>query len=47
MRATRQSFREVELTVRAWPLGMLRYLVTWCNEDGEVLMHSLTTRSRL
>ncbi|MFD9224923.1 ETEC_3214 domain-containing protein [Streptomyces sp. NPDC060064] len=39
--------REVELTVRAWPLGMLGYLVTWCNEDGEVLMHSLTTRSRL
>ena len=39
--------REVDLTVRAWPLGTLGYLVTWCNEDGEVLMHSLTTRSRL
>ncbi|MFI0020087.1 ETEC_3214 domain-containing protein [Streptomyces griseus] len=38
---------DVELTVRTWPLGLLAYLVTWCNEDDEVLMYSLTTRSRL
>ncbi|MFE2974743.1 ETEC_3214 domain-containing protein [Streptomyces sp. NPDC059258] len=38
---------DVELTVRTWPLGLLGYLVTWCNEDDEVLMYSLTTRSRL
>lgn len=38
---------EVELTVRTWPLGLLGYLVTWCNEHDEVLMYSLTTRSRL
>ncbi|MFJ1804487.1 ETEC_3214 domain-containing protein [Streptomyces sp. NPDC088180] len=36
-----------ELTVRTWPLGLLGYLVTWCNEGDEVLMYSLTTRSRL
>ncbi|AXG82237.1 ETEC_3214 domain-containing protein [Streptomyces paludis] len=39
--------RDVELTVRTWPLGLLGYLVTWCNEHDEVLMYSLTTRSRL
>ncbi|MEV2261732.1 hypothetical protein OG473_38070 [Streptomyces anulatus] len=38
---------DVELTVRTWPLGLLGYLVTWCNEGDEVLMYSLTTRSRL
>ncbi|WP_334663927.1 ETEC_3214 domain-containing protein [Streptomyces cyaneofuscatus] len=38
---------DVELTVRTWPLGLLGYLVTWCNEHDEVLMYSLTTRSRL
>ncbi|WP_370738953.1 ETEC_3214 domain-containing protein [Streptomyces sp. EN16] len=38
---------DVELTVRTWPLGLLGYLVTWCNESDEVLMYSLTTRSRL
>ncbi|MFD9857421.1 ETEC_3214 domain-containing protein [[Kitasatospora] papulosa] len=36
-----------ELTVRTWPLGLLGYLVTWCTEHDEVLMYSLTTRSRL
>ncbi|MER7750168.1 ETEC_3214 domain-containing protein [Streptomyces bacillaris] len=38
---------DVELTVRTWPLGLLGYLVTWCNEHDEVLMYSLTNRSRL
>ncbi|MGH8967592.1 MAG: ETEC_3214 domain-containing protein, partial [Actinomycetes bacterium] len=38
---------DVELTVRTWPLGLLGYLVTWCNKHDEVLMYSLTTRSRL
>ncbi|MYV51715.1 ETEC_3214 domain-containing protein [Streptomyces sp. SID3212] len=41
------ALRDVELTVRTWPLGLLGYLVTWCNEHDEVLMYSLTTRSRL
>lgn len=40
-------FTDVELTVRTWPLGLLGYLVTWCNKHDEVLMYSLTTRSRL
>ncbi|MFF3265291.1 ETEC_3214 domain-containing protein [Streptomyces sp. NPDC002932] len=39
--------RDVELTVRTWPLGALGYLVTWCNDGDEVLMYSLTTTSRL
>lgn len=38
---------DVELTVRTWPLGLLGYLVTWCNKHDEILMYSLTTRSRL
>ncbi|XCM27985.1 ETEC_3214 domain-containing protein [Streptomyces parvus] len=42
-----EPLEDVELTVRTWPLGLLGYLVTWCNEDDEVLMYSLTTRSRL
>ncbi|MFI9490982.1 MULTISPECIES: ETEC_3214 domain-containing protein [Streptomyces] len=37
---------DVELTVRTWPLGLLGYLVTWCNKHDEVVMYSLTTRSR-
>ncbi|MET8184041.1 ETEC_3214 domain-containing protein [Streptomyces sp. NPDC005336] len=39
--------RHVELTVRTWPLGTMGFLVTWCNEDDEVLMYGLTTCSRL
>lgn len=42
-----EPLEDVELTVRTWPLGLLGYLVTWCNDDDEVLMYSLTTRSRL
>lgn len=42
-----EPLEDVELTVRTWPLGLLGYLVTWCNEHDEVLMYSLTTRSRL
>jgi hypothetical protein len=36
----------IEMTVRTWPLGRMGYLVTWCNPDDEVVMYSVTTRSR-
>ncbi|QLH19391.1 hypothetical protein HYQ63_00725 [Streptomyces sp. Rer75] len=39
--------RTAELTVRTRPLGTMGFLVTWCNEDDEVLMYGLTTCSRL
>ncbi|MFB9457412.1 ETEC_3214 domain-containing protein [Streptomyces antimycoticus] len=39
--------KHTELTVRTWPLGTMGFLVTWCNEDDEVLMYGLTTCSRL
>ncbi|MFJ3519879.1 ETEC_3214 domain-containing protein [Streptomyces sp. NPDC090131] len=39
--------QDLQLTVRTWPLGTLGFLVTWSNEHDEVLMYSLTTRSRL
>ncbi|KOU54865.1 hypothetical protein ADK56_03320 [Streptomyces sp. MMG1522] len=42
-----EPLQDVEVTVRTWPLGLLGYLVTWCNDDDKVLMYSLTTRSRL
>ncbi|MGW4027831.1 ETEC_3214 domain-containing protein [Streptomyces sp. NPDC004838] len=41
------SQSDVELMVRTWALGTLGYLVTWCNEDDEVLMYGLTTCSPL
>ncbi|GHE46439.1 hypothetical protein CP980_34950 [Streptomyces vinaceus] len=43
--APEAGMREVDLTVRTWPLGTLGYLVTWSSEHDEVLMYSLTTRS--
>ncbi|MEV8603546.1 ETEC_3214 domain-containing protein [Streptomyces griseoviridis] len=41
------SIAEQEMTVRTWPLSRLAYLTTWCTEDDEVAMYSLTTRSRI
>ncbi|MFD4956045.1 ETEC_3214 domain-containing protein [Streptomyces sp. NPDC058451] len=41
------SIAELEMTVRTWPLGRMGYLTTWCTEDEEVAMYSLTTRSRI
>ncbi|QUC56030.1 hypothetical protein IOD14_04060 [Streptomyces sp. A2-16] len=38
---------EREMTVRTWPLGRMAYLTTWCSEDDEVEMYSITTRSRI
>lgn len=38
---------EREMTVRTWPLGRMAYLTTWCTEDDEVAMYSVTTRSRI
>lgn len=34
----------VEITVRTWPLSLLGYLVTWC-EDDAVVMYGITTTS--
>ncbi|MGC4987287.1 ETEC_3214 domain-containing protein [Streptomyces sp. DT193] len=36
--------REVEITVRTWPLSRLGYLVTW-SEDDTVILYGLTTTS--
>ncbi|WP_055626839.1 ETEC_3214 domain-containing protein [Streptomyces hirsutus] len=41
------TIAEQEMTVRTWPLGRMAYLTTWCTEDDEVAMYSLTTRSRI
>ncbi|WP_070017469.1 ETEC_3214 domain-containing protein [Streptomyces nanshensis] len=41
------SIAEQEMTVRTWPLGRMAYLTTWCTEDDEVALYSLTTRSRI
>jgi hypothetical protein len=41
------GLHDVEVMVRTWALGTLGYLVTWCNEDDEVLMYGLTTCSPL
>ncbi|MHC5703038.1 ETEC_3214 domain-containing protein [Streptomyces tirandamycinicus] len=41
------GFVEREMTVRTWPLGRMAYLTTWCTEDDEVAMYSITTRSRI
>jgi hypothetical protein len=38
---------EREMTVRTWPLGRMGYLTTWCTEDDEVVMYSITTRSKI
>ncbi|MCX5293636.1 ETEC_3214 domain-containing protein [Streptomyces sp. NBC_00183] len=38
---------EQEMIVRTWPLGRMAYLTTWCTENEEVAMYSITTRSRI